>query len=50
MAHDFITRRIVHPVYLIDVVAVIYMKFWRRLFHETDSWSVFSDWQVKMHS
>lgn len=50
MLHDFVTRRIVHPVYLLGILAVIYMKFWRRPLHESESWSGFSEWLVRLYS
>jgi hypothetical protein len=50
MIHDLITRRIVHPVYLLGIVAVIYMKFWRTTLHESESWSNFSQWLVTLYS
>ena len=44
MIHDFVTRRIVHPVYLIGILAVMYMKFWRSDLFRSPAWHAFSDW------
>ena len=39
MIYDFVTRRIVHPVYLIGIVAIVYMKFWRMTIYRSDTWN-----------
>lgn len=50
MAHDFITRRIVHPVYLIGVVTVIYMKFWRMEVYRSEMWREIADWLKSIYA
>lgn len=49
MIHDFATRRIVHPVYLLGILAIVYMKFWRRPLHDSDIWGTFSQWLIQLY-
>lgn len=44
MLYDLITRRIVHPVYLVGIVAIVYMKFWRIPMYQSKTWDAFADW------
>lgn len=50
MLHDLFTRRIVHPVYLIGILAVIYMKFWRIAMHQSETWRGIVNWLEKVYS
>ena len=45
MAHDFLTRRLVHPVYLVGISVVLAMKF-RPALHRTATWEQFTSWLV----
>jgi hypothetical protein len=49
MIHDFIARRKVHPVYLIGILAVIYMKFWRVPMRESDTWNAIAAWFTALY-
>jgi hypothetical protein len=49
MAHDFITRRVVHPVYLIGIAAILYMKFLRVPIYQSDAWQSFSAWATAFY-
>jgi hypothetical protein len=40
------TRCIVHPVYLIGIVAIVYMKFWRIPMYQSKAWDAFADWVI----
>ena len=46
MAYDFATRRLVHPVHLLGILAVLYMKFLRPLLHDTGMWRSFEAWML----
>jgi hypothetical protein len=50
MAYDFVTRRIVHPVYLTGVLAVLFMKFWRVAIARSEPWNAFTDWVMTLYS
>ena len=49
MIHDFITRRIVHPVYLLGISVILYMKFGRLALSRSDSWNAFVDWLTLLY-
>lgn len=49
MAYDWLTRRIVHPVYLIGIVAIVYMKFWRIPIYQSKAWGAFTDWVTRFY-
>lgn len=44
MIHDFFRSRIVHPVYLIGILAVIYLKFGRIPLAKSEAWRDFAAW------
>ena len=44
MIHDYVKRRMIHPVYLIGIGLVLAMKFGRRWIRGTEAWSEFTDW------
>jgi hypothetical protein len=50
MLYDWITRRIVHPVYLIGIVAIVYMKFWRIPMYQSKAWDAFADWVTRFYA
>ena len=50
MIYDFVTRRIVHPVYLVGIVAIVYMKFWRIAIFRSDTWNAFADWVTRIYT
>lgn len=50
MIYDLITRRIVHPVYLIGLVAIVYMKFWRIPMFKSGTWNAFADWVTRLYT
>jgi hypothetical protein len=44
MIYDFLARRIIHPVYLAGVAAILFMKFGRVFIARSDAWNRFADW------
>lgn len=50
MIYDFSKRRMVHPVYLIGIGAVLVMKFGRRLLADTDLWRGFVAWLTTLYA
>jgi hypothetical protein len=49
MIHDFFRSRIVHPVYLIGILAVIYLKFGRIPLTKSEAWRDFAAWVTKFY-
>jgi hypothetical protein len=43
IVHDFITKRIIHPVYVIGLVAMLVMRLCLPL-RDTETWIKFSKW------
>jgi hypothetical protein len=50
MIYDFVTRRIVHPVYLIGICAILFLKFWRIPIAASEPWQAFSDWVLSLYA
>ena len=50
IAHDLVTRRSVHPVYLLGIAAIVFLKFLRRPLARSDGWRGFVDWLVTAYS
>jgi hypothetical protein len=48
MAHDFKTRRLVHPVYLIGLGIFLVRIFSRGFIVETGAWAAFTRWATKL--
>ncbi len=46
---DLVKRRSVHPVYLIGVGAVMFLKFLRRPLAETEAWHGFVSWLASFY-
>lgn len=44
MTYDFFKRRVVHPVYLIGIAAVLFLKFGRRWIFRNETWIDFTTW------
>lgn len=44
IAYDLIRRRLIHPVYLIGIAAVLFMKWGRSWMVHTDTWADFLRW------
>ncbi|HVF16784.1 MAG TPA: hypothetical protein VNA21_07720 [Steroidobacteraceae bacterium] len=44
MIHDLVKQRRVHPVYVIGIAAIIYMKFYRVPLFESQAWKSFAAW------
>jgi hypothetical protein len=44
MTADLIKRRIVHPVYLAGIAAILYLKFLRVPLFQSDAWKSFAEW------
>jgi hypothetical protein len=44
MTHDYLRRRIVHPVYLVGIGLVLLMKFGRAWIRGTQAWNDFTGW------
>jgi hypothetical protein len=49
MIYDYVTRRIVHPVYLIGIAAILFMKFGRGAIAESAPWNAFNDWVMAFY-
>jgi hypothetical protein len=49
LSYDFVTRRIVHPVYLIGIGAILFMKFWRMPLAGSEPWRAFNDWVMTLY-
>lgn len=50
MVYDFVTRRIVHPVYLLGILAVVWMKFVRGALARTEAFDAFVAWVTRFYS
>lgn len=50
MLHDFLTRWIVHLVYPIGIVAILYMKFGRGALMRTEAFDAFVEWVKRFYS
>lgn len=50
MIYDGVTRRIVHPVYVLGVLAILFMKYWRVHIMRSDAWRSTADWAVALYS
>jgi hypothetical protein len=48
MAQDFRSRRLIHPVYVVGLVAFLIRIFSRGFIVETDTWSAFTRWVTTM--
>lgn len=44
MGYDLVKRRTVHPVYLLGVAAVVYLKFLRKPLCNSEAWKDFVGW------
>jgi hypothetical protein len=50
MIYDGVTRRILHPVYVLGILAIVYMKFWRMpLMYETETYNAFVEWVTRFY-
>jgi hypothetical protein len=50
MIHDFITRRIVHPVYLLGILVILCMRFGRPALARSEGWNGFVDWLTRLYT
>ncbi len=50
MIYDGVTRRIVHPVYVLGILAILFMKYWRVHIMRSDAWRSTADWAVALYS
>jgi hypothetical protein len=48
MTYDFLTRKLVHPVYLLGIAAVVVMKYGRAWILKTDTWQDFTTWLAEV--
>jgi hypothetical protein len=44
MACDFIRHRLVHPVYLLGIGAIVFLKFGRVPLFKSEAWNIFAGW------
>jgi len=44
MIFDAVKRRFVHPVYLLGIAAIVYLKFFRVPLFESEAWATFTGW------
>jgi hypothetical protein len=49
MGWDFAKRRLVHPVYLLGIGAVVFLKFLRRPLAHTEAWEDFVAWVASFY-
>lgn len=49
MMYDLVTRRIVHPVYVLGIVAIVYMKFWRMPMYRSEIYDAFVEWVTRFY-
>jgi hypothetical protein len=47
---DLARRRVVHPVYVLGIGAVVFLKFLRRPFAQTEAWSDFVSWLASFYA
>lgn len=50
MIHDFVSRRIVHPVYVLGILAVFFMKFWRISIYQSEPWRAVGGWFTNLYT
>jgi hypothetical protein len=50
LAVDFARRRAVHPVYLLGIAAIVFLKFLRRPLARTDAWQDFVVWVTAFYT
>ena len=50
MIYDWVTRRVVHPVYLLGVLAILFLKYWRIPIMASDGWRSIADWAMTQYS
>jgi hypothetical protein len=50
MAFDLVRHRLVHPVYLFGIAAVVFLKFLRRPLANTGLWSDFVGWLTSLYT
>jgi hypothetical protein len=50
MMHDLVTRRIVHPVYVIGVIAILFMKFGRMPMYNSEAYDAFVEWITRFYT
>jgi hypothetical protein len=50
ISFDLVRRRSVHPVYLVGIVAVIFLKFLRRPLARTEVWKDFVAWLTALYT
>lgn len=49
MIYDWVKLRTIHPVYLIGIAAIVYLKFFRMPLFESAVWKNFSRWLVEFY-
>lgn len=49
MIYDWFTQRVVHPVYLLGVLAVLFLKYGRIPIMRSDAWQATADWAVSLY-
>jgi hypothetical protein len=49
MIYDWFTRRIVHPVYLLGILAILFLKYVRGYFIDTEGWQRTADWALTLY-
>ena len=50
MIYDYVKRRIVHPVYLLGIAAVLLLKFGRLPLRNTEVWRDFTHWLAAFYA
>jgi hypothetical protein len=49
MIYDWFTQRVVHAVYLLGILAVLFLKYGRIPLMRTDAWQATADWAVSLY-
>jgi hypothetical protein len=49
MIYDFVKQRLIHPVYLLGIVAVVYLKFFRVSVFKSRAWDDFASWLTSLY-
>jgi hypothetical protein len=44
MVYDFVTKRLIHPVYLIGLASLAFMRLSKPVIANTDEWGQLTDW------
>ena len=49
MIYDWVTRRIVHPVYVVGILAILFLKYVRGYIIESEAWQSTATWALTLY-